>query len=186
MTIIIITVILVLFVLLLFAPLKFVAEYENGELRYNIYFCGIKVSSSKKQEKSPPKDSSEKAEKFKENVDSLSLKLSDIIKLCKTAVRLLKKYVSVKEIRLGIKVGTGDAALTAISTGALWAAVYNLIGLVGRIMYIDNHKVEITPDYQNALFEAHGKCIISSRVVYIIIIAITILLKIKSLKEEVK
>ena len=184
MAIAIISVILILLILLLIAPVKVLIQYENEKLKLNVFLYGIKVFSLKKEEASPPKEPEEKVEKFEKDTKKLSLKFSDTLNLCKTAVRLLRKYVSVKCVELRINVGTGDAASTAISTGILWAAVYNLLGIVGRIMYIDKHTVEISPVYVGQVFDATGKCIIKSRVVYIIIIAISILFKIKSLKGK--
>ena len=48
------------------------------------------------------------------------------------------------------------------------------MGIVGRIVSIDNHSVEISPDYSRQVFSSEGQCIIKSRIVYIIIIYITI------------
>ena len=75
--------------------------------------------------------------------------------------------------------GTGEAASTAIGIGLLWGAVYGVLGNLGRIIFVNKHDVKINPDYQKATFKIEGKCIIRSRIVYIIIIAITILIKIK-------
>lgn len=177
-------IILVILVLLLIAPLKVLLEYENEKFKLNVFLYGIKVFSMKKKEKKTPKSPQGKAEKFEKDANKLAFKLLDILELYRTAVRLLKKFVSLDSVNLKIRIGTGDAATTAISTGALWAAVYNILGIIGRIMYINSHKVEITPDYSDESFIADGKCIIKSRVVYIIIIAILILFKIKSLKGK--
>ena len=184
MVIAVILVILIILVLLLIAPLKVLVQYTEKDLKLNVFLYGLKVFSLKKNEKSPPGESKKKAEKLEKDAGSLSRKLSRIIDTCKTAVRLLEKYVSITLAEVRIRIGTGDAAITAVSTGALWAAVYGMLGVVGRIVYIDKHKVEITPDYVNNVFEADAKCIIKSRVVYIIIIAITILFKIKPHKGE--
>ena len=51
-------------------------------------------------------------------------------------------------------------------------------------MYIDNHDVEITPVYNETMLSIDGECIIESRIVYIIFIAITILIKINSRKGK--
>ena len=184
MAIAIISVILIILVLLLFAPIKVRLQYENGEFKLNAFLYGVKVYTLKKGETDTSNSPEKKAEKFEKDTNKLSLRLSDILDLYKKVVQLLKKFVSVASIKIKIRVGTGDAATTAISTGALWAAVYNLIGIIGRIMYINNHKVEITPDYSAATFNAGGECIFKSRAVYIIIIGILILFKIKSLKGK--
>ena len=184
MVVAIISVILIVLVLVLFSQVKAILKYNNGKFKLNVMLWGIKVYSFKKKEKMTPDNPEEKAKKFEKDASKLAFKLSDVLELYKTAVRLLKRFVSVDSVKVKIKTGTGDAATTAVSTGALWAAVYNLLGIIGRIMYINNHKVEVTPDYSGASFNANGECIIKSRVVYIIIIAILILFKIKSFKEE--
>ena len=191
MVLIIVALILLLIGFILFAPLKVTALYQDEELSLKVSLCGIKVYSTKMkddgeddEEDDEPEEKSSKAEKFEDDTNELSLKLSGIFDVCKTAVRLLKKYVSVKDVNLKIIVGMGDAATTAITTGALWAAVYNLLGIIGRVVFIDHHNVEITPEYQGEVFKVEGGCIIKSRIAYIIIIAISILFKIKSLKGK--
>ncbi len=179
----ILAVILIILLLLLLAPLKVVSEYDEKKFKLNVYLYGVKVFSLKKKDAASSASPEEKAEKVKKKSEDVALKISDILKLSKTTLRLLKKYVSVTLIKLDIIIGTGDAATTAVNTGALWAAVYGLIGVIGRIVYIDSHKVNISPDYAQSIFDIKGKCIIKSRVVYIIIIAITILMKFNTLKR---
>ena len=81
-----------------------------------------------------------------------------------------KKYLNVDEFEVEINVGTGDAATTAISVGALWAVVYNFIGTLGMFVYIDNPKVAIVPSYNEMQFKTNARCIIYCRIVHIIFI----------------
>lgn len=169
--ILILALILIIITAVLFSSVEVVVAYEEKKLRCEVYLNKIRIFKLKGGGKSAGKVLS-KPEKFPG--------------LYKSCINLLGKYVQVKSIVLNITVGTSDAATTAIGVGALWAAVYSLIGIVASIVTVDKHNVNIVPDYVNAVFSLNGKCIIRSRVVYIIIIVLTILMKInpKKGKEE--
>ena len=142
---------------------------------------GINIYTYTNRETSSNAPPEVQAETLEKKSDSALSKIRKITKISRTAARLMKTRVSVEEAEINIRIGTGDAAVTAVSTGALWAAAYNFLGVVGRLMYIKKHEVQIVPDYANSVFSPDVKCIIKSRVVYIIIIAITIF---SILKEE--
>lgn len=175
----------ILIIFILCAPVKLAARFHQKSAFAKLYVYGVPIY------KLPPKKIKETAEKPQDKVkeiekksESLGKKIKHFASLFKTAVKLIKKYVKCEKVELDITVGTGDAPTTAISTGVLWASVYTLLGIIGKIIFIDKHNVQITPDYANTVFNAKGECIIKSRIVYIIIIAITILRKIYSFKEE--
>ncbi len=184
MAIAVISGILLILILILFFSVRVELRYKDGKFRLDVYICSIKVYSLKKKEKSRPESTEEKTAEFEKKTKKLSLKLKHFMDICGFAVKLLRKYVSITFLQMKVKVGTGDAAVTAVSVGALWAAIYGVLGTVGQIVYIDKHSVEVMPDYANTVFECEGECIIKSRVVYIIIIAILILYKIKTLKGK--
>ena len=53
----------------------------------------------------------------------------------KTASKLMQKFLTVEKFVVQITAGTGSAPSTAISTGMLWATVYNVIGVIGNVVY---------------------------------------------------
>ena len=180
-------VILLLIGLILFLPLKVEMVYtENG--RYiRLVFAGVPVyrlKPGKKKEKPEAKTPQEKAGKLEKNSKKLGEKIKSFSELYKTTVKLVRKHVPAEIIDVKITVGTGDAATTAITTGALWGAVYGLLGILGKIIVIKKHDVKITPVFNNLAFSFEGKCIFKTRIAYIIVIAITILMKIKSRKGK--
>ena len=172
--------------LILFAPLRLILSFENSKFRAKVVLAGIPIYTykGKKDKKSIDEAVEDKVKSLEKDTLSFGEKIKGIVSASRLAAKLLGKYTSVKDFSLKLSIGTGDAATTAVSVGIGWAAVYNLLGTVGRIVYIDNHSVEISPDYSKQVFSADGKCIIKSRIVYIIIIAITILLKIKPQKGK--
>lgn len=180
-------IVIILIICILSMPLRAELSFRGKEFLVRIFLFGIPVmilkpkgEKRKTEKKSPEKE----AESFRKKTMSLRERIARFTDVCKTTVRLLHRYATVEKINLKINVGTGDAAITAISTGALWAAVYSLLGIVGSIVYIKKHEVEITPCYQQSIFETEGKCIFKSRPVHIIIIALTILRKINHLKGK--
>lgn len=176
-----------LLLIFLMLPLKVYIEYADGKLVFKIKIAGItlKKKGKRKQEQAPKKETpQEKKKAFDKDTLSLHNKASQISELCKTTCRLGRKYIKNEKLSVNISMGTGDAATTAVGIGALWAVVYGLIAIISKIVIIDNHKVDITPDYSEASFKANAECILSSRIVYIIIIAITILIKLKPLKGK--
>lgn len=182
----IIAAILIILIGILFLPLKIEASYGEKYIPVKIFIAGIPVFkfTPKKTQKQPDRSPNEKAVKLEKDMWTIGERIKHFADLYTTTVRLLKKYVSIDSVKLQIDVGTGDAASTAISTGVLWGAVYGLLGIIGSIMYINKHDVHINPVYEKAEFSFDGKCIIKSSIAYIIFIAITILIKIKSRKGK--
>ena len=183
---VILAVLLAVIILILFAPLRLILSFENSNFRAKVVLAGIPVYTyrGKKHKKSVDGAVEDKVKLLEKETLSLGKKIKGFVNASRLAARLLGKYTSIKDFSLRLSIGTGDAATTAVSVGIGWAAIYNLLGIVGRIVYIDNHSVEITPDYSKQVFSADGKCIIKSRIVYIIIIVISFLMKIKSRKGK--
>ena len=190
---VILSIILAILILILFAPLKLVLSFKNTDISAKLSLAGIPVyvkksDSAKKENKSSKKNVDETIEDKVKSIEKDALSFGEKIELLvtvfKTTAKLAGRYVTIKDLKLAISVGTGDAASTAVGTGILWAAVYNLIGIVGRIIPIDSHSVEISPDYGEENYQADGVCIFKSRVAYIIIILITILLNINPKKGK--
>ena len=189
----IIAAILLILIFILFAPLRVELYFNQSKLKVKVFLSGVKVfginfgkkgknSTEKKPEKE--KTTEEKVKKLEKDCMSLSEKIDYYSNLFNTAVKLLRKYVGIKNLSVRIEAGTGEAPSTAICVGVLWGLVYSLLGTIGSVIYIDNHNVEITPKYEGAVFSADGKCIIKSTIAYIIFIAITILMKLKSRKGK--
>ena len=180
--------IIAIIVLLLFLPLKIVFYYHEKVFSTKVFVLGVRVfkhSPKPKDKKNKKKDNPEETvKKAEKSVGKLGERIRHYASVSKKATTLTRKYVKIKSIRLRMNLGVGDAPLTAISTGIMWGHVYTLMGIIGSIMYIDNHDVEITPVYNETVLSIDGECIIKSRIVYIIFIAITILIKINSRKGK--
>ena len=179
--------IIAIIVLLLFLPLRIVFSYHEKVFSTKVFAFGVQIfkHSPKTQKKDKKKDNAEETvKKAEKSVGKLSEKIRHYASISRKATTLARKYAKIKSITLKMNIGTGDAPSTAISTGIMWGQVYTLIGIIGSIMYIDKHDVEITPVYNENVLSLDGECIIKSRIAYIIFIAITILIKINSRKGK--
>lgn len=180
--------IIAIIVLLLFLPLKIIFSYHEKVFSTKVFVSGVRVfkhSPKTKNKKDKKKDNAEETvKKAEKSVGKLGERIRHYASVSKKATTLARKYAKIKSISLRMKIGAGDAPSTAISTGIMWGQVYTLIGIIGSIMYIDNHDVDVTPVYNETVLSIDGECIIKSRIVYIIFIAITILIKINSRKGK--
>ncbi len=189
MVFLIISIILLVFLLILFLPLKIIASVKGKEAIILIKLGGITVfkflpGKNKKITEKPKINAEDIVDDISHKSKSLCEKIKFYTELSKLAVKLTRKYILIEYISIKIDIGTSDAPSTAICTGALWSVIYQILGVIGCIMYIKENKVEVTPDFNEAKFYALGKCIIKSRLAYIIFIAIIIFIKIKSLKGK--
>ena len=182
----IIIAILVILLCILFLPIRAELTYkENMTMRIRfsripVYKMKLRDKNEKKKEKTPE----EKAQKLEKDSKKLGEKIDGFRDFYKLTVSLVKRHVSLEDIQLKVDVGVGEAPLTAIVTGALWGAIYGLLGKIGNICYIKKHEIQINPIYNETKFSIEGKCIFKSNLAYIIFIAITILMKIKSRKGK--
>ncbi len=173
---------IVILICILFLPVRAELLYKK-EGRLKVSLAGITVyrkTIDRKTSETP----NEKVEKADKEAKKLGEKIEDFKNFYKFTTKLLGKYTKLDEITIKIDFGTGDAPSTAVLIGALWGIVYGLIGRIGSICKIKKHNVVINPEFNNTVFSFEGKCIIKSSIAYIIIIAITILMKIKSRKGK--
>ena len=182
----ILTALILFIVLILFLPLKVEMAFTDDGRYIRLVLAGVPIYRLKpaKKKKTPSNTPQEKVKKLEKNSKTLGEKLKSFSDLCKTSVKLIRKHVPAELVDVKITVGTGEAATTAVTAGTLWGAVYGLIGILGKIIVIENHNVKIIPDFNNLVFSFEGKCIFKTRIAYIIVIVITILMKIKSRKGK--
>ncbi len=186
----IVAAVLVILISVLFLPFKLEAYYKKKKIMLVAFVAGIPIYKSghdvksKKKKNTSEENTSQRVKDVEKDVLTLGERIEHYAEIYNKTVKLLRKYVGIDKVYLKIDVGTGDAATTAVGTGLLWGAAYRLISIIGSIMYINKHHVEINPVYTNTAFSIDGKCIIKSRIAYIIFIAITILMKIKSRKGK--
>jgi hypothetical protein len=192
-------IIIILFILLIiFSKLTIRLNYfhhnENDELKiqFRIWFglirYTINVPLVKIDENSPSivmkgntkmGDSSEKQSPTKEaqiTKDGIISKFTNAKEIFQHVVNvniIVKKFMKkivIKHFEWHSLVGVGDAAHTAIITGALWTLKGSIMGMLSHFLRLKEMPVlSITPHFQLAIIQTHITCIFQFRIGYAIL-----------------
>lgn len=87
----------------------------------------------------------------------------------------LKGRLSLKELDLRIILGTGDAFLTGILSGAAWAVAGILIAHISNSGWFPKGKIDIKSDFNGQKLNINLHCIFSIKFVHIIIVGFILL-----------
>lgn len=81
------------------------------------------------------------------------------------AIDYLRGRARVLQLRLEVRLGTGDAALTAVAVGAIHALLATGLALLPAYFHTDRlvPEVQVRPDYAAERLEARGDCILVTR-----------------------
>jgi|GEM_PF-2760251 len=94
-------------------------------------------------------------------------RFSSVLKTIKTNVRRFEKMIrktSIEELVWTTTAGTGDAALSGMAGGSIWAAKSMLLGqLMHTAIMKTNPKVNVQTDFQNRTFKTEMYCMGSIR-----------------------
>jgi len=116
-------------------------------------------------------------EKDKKKIKSF-LDIGDLLKsfgIIKEAFeRYVQKRLLVKDFRLRIKIGTGDAFYTGIASGSAWALAGMIIAFICNNFKVEKKKTIIQPYFSEKIFEVDLFCIFNLRIVNIISIIIKV------------
>lgn len=139
---------LIILCILLLLPVSLCIYFDGKirlELRVSFFRYTIPLSSSK------PKPKKEKTKKHPEKVKTDNKKLtasfSEIKELIPAFFKRAFAALAVKKLDLDITVATDDPCSTAITYGAVNAAVYPLVSLVERFTKVKNKNINISADY---------------------------------------
>jgi len=116
------------------------------------------------------KKKKEKAKRVRKKRDLNQLKISALILL-----KLFKKGLILKDFKLFVKEGTGNACHTAILYGLLW----NLAGLIPQVIFseykVKNKEIKIETDFKEKIWKVNFNCIFSLKIVNIISMCIELI-----------
>ncbi|WP_258109966.1 DUF2953 domain-containing protein [Alicyclobacillus sp. SP_1] len=73
-----------------------------------------------------------------------------------------RQHLRIRTVRCQILIGTGDAASTAVLSGGLWIALGTGVGMLTHVFTFGNMpELEVTPTYQQKVFEVKADSIFS-------------------------
>lgn len=189
----VVAVVFLIIALFLFLPAR-IQIVLGGENKADIklfFFCGILKIPLKPKEKTDNeknKQDTTEEQKDKKFFDGIN-NIFRIINIIRKTYSGSREYVSKRinaDLTVNINFGLYDAALTGIATGAVWALLYELLGLISTVTLIKKHTFNVEPVFDKALFKADGVCIFSFLPVNIIGILIHILKNYKKVKAEIE
>jgi len=107
-------------------------------------------------------------------------KIEEVYKVYNNTINYIRKKLLFEKLNWDTKIGTGDAAETAIITGLFWAVKSSILSVFNSKLRLNDIGVNITPVYETAQLKTRLDCIISLKVGYIIIACIKfVFIKIK-------
>lgn len=170
--------------------LTFYLIYEIIKLRYKvpleeIQSDGLRLVRIKKKDKEKESEKQEKKDK-KEKKKEEGLSLSDIyekIKSAKCFYALNRKYIrditdylrkklTVQELDLKVRAGTGDAFYTGVLSGLMWSITGVIISFICSNFCVMKKCIDIQPNFSKKEMKIHFHCILKTKLVHIIVVRI--------------
>jgi hypothetical protein len=119
-----------------------------------------------------------------EQINNTFAKLMGAYYEYKKGILYFKRKIKIIKLDWDTEVGIGDAALSAILVGNLWAVKGILISALSSHLKLNNYRVNIVPDFNHTSLKVYINCIIGFKPGHTIIGAIKI--SIYKLKEVIK
>ena len=130
----------------------------------------ISLSLNKKESNEKSKNSFEQALKY-------GKKMLSFYKSNAKHISFLKKKVKINDFNMLTRIGTGDAATTALCVGSINAFYPVLYRYLTEHYYFQKIKLNVFPYFRGPLFDLYLNCIINFKIGHIIIAALRILMK---------
>lgn len=171
---VIILAIIVLLIIFFLQKITISIVYDDVFLVF-LKFGFIKINLLKKNEKS---DSNENIKQSKDNTaEANNHVFKEIYEFLKFILPRIKNKIVVKKLDLSVDFGLFDAAQTAILTGAIWSAVYNLFGLLDSYTIVKDHNFIVNPVFNQEIMKAKLEGIFNVRLAHIMYACILIITK---------
>jgi hypothetical protein len=92
-------------------------------------------------------------------------------------INIMKKYININNFSIRTRIGTGDAATTALSIGGFYAFFSLLSRHFDEYYHLKKHDLDILPYFQGPLFDLDLDCIINFKIGHIITTGMKMLTK---------
>lgn len=148
------------------------------KINYEIPFMDI-ISSKGKVELELNEKIQEESSKKDIKKDKAFINIDDIIQIYRKVERNKLVYqtissyildkVEIKKISWTTKIGTDDAAITAIIFGFFWLVESSVLSILLCNKNINDYHINVFPEFSQSIFEIDVFCIFKLKLVYIII-----------------
>ena len=174
-------IILALLIIISLIPIRcmFRANAEGAEIKIRYSLFKYTLLPSPKKEEKPKQDKPQKSENkekkldIKKQLSILKEAKDDILSTLGQVVRYIAHHaITIENLNISAKIGTGDPADTGIICGAAYSFIYQLIGTLSAAMKLKDHNVIIDPDFDNSAFSAGIYVQLRTRLAHLIILAL--------------
>jgi hypothetical protein len=115
-----------------------------------VYLLGIKLfPRNKNNSKKNIETSSENGNTEEKAKKDLKNTLTGVTKIIDVVYSSSKKHLVIDNLYVSYKFGLGDAALTGIYSGAVYAIFHSFGGYLYSNFKVKQQKIDITPDFDN-------------------------------------
>lgn len=187
--------VIILMILLLFTKFNIVIEYNRNKNKdyFVVYFLAFKGLILYKYKTSAKENSKKKASMnysdIIDNIEKATIFFKKRKGIIKRVLRYLKYRINVKKLDLQIEFGTGNASHTAILTGIAWTGLGIFLSYIYGFVEINEKCINVKPNFVEKKFNVDLYCILTVRIVHIIIIVFMIrthLAKSKAVSNNMK
>ncbi len=175
--------VLMIIIVVLFMPLGLGIKYENGAfLIVKVSVFSFNISFEKIVDRFLNKPKEKKETDIEKEIDKSIVDVDFIISLFGNFRRFVRKRFNLTKFDLDVEIGTAEAASTAVLTGMLYGFAYNLLALIDQLVLVKDPKVNVKPQFNDAVFALTLRGIITARLVHIIATAIVFAYKLLKYK----
>ncbi len=150
-------------------PVKCIISY-NEKTSISVKTLGITVYSSQKHKKRKKKN---EAKNSKDKLPFLKDNTNELKKILKSVYRLSKREITIDELSLYYKFGLGDAALTGIFSGGVYALFHGFGAFVYSNFKVKKQKIDILPDFDNNINDLKVYIVFKLRIINLIKFAVS-------------
>lgn len=196
---IVLIILLLLFIILLFSTVhvSFLYTHKGDDdflrikvslwkvISYSVVVPEVKVNTSEKKIEAKKKSNGAagvKKKKTKITVQTIkesSRKYSRLLAHVTGFYRILRRFlkkVTISQIRWDSRFGLGDAALTAVASGMVWALKGNVLGMLSHFVSLKGvPSIQVIPVYQGTLTQTRLSCMISFKIGHAIVVMLQML-----------
>lgn len=180
---IVLLLLLLLLLIFLFTRISVSFHSKNFDSAFQLRFGFIKINTNRKKVKKEEPEKTEHEVSYEDTKKFLST-LSEYDKLIKKFGKYVLKHVRVDELTLDIRIGSSDAALTAIVYGMFAAIFYPFLALVKSFCKIDRESVELHADFSAQKITYLADIQLSLKVYEMIAIILVIIVQNQKMKKR--
>ena len=197
--------IILLILFALFAAINVRFTYRDGKADMEISIFGSlikfrprakalsRIAAGKKDKHRKTEDEEDKngdndGDKRKKTLDGINDIFEFIGRVKRTCVKsrpFVRKRFVIKKLAVHIEYSMADAALTGITSGALWSLMYQTFGLLSTVASAEKPDFEVKPVYEERfLFNTEAECILRLRIANIIGILLCVIHNYRAAKQK--